>query len=181
MENDTAEYRISFLSAGEKKRGQAAYLAAMGSGCSQDASVSRQEPRYNFVHEKPQHSDAVGIYVLTDHTLLGGDISVMQGRQCEITVREDGSASVTNYPDQRAGISADGTHFTKFISKTGTWRIGSPGSSHGKTCWGMRFSNMENKIAPVAFTGDAPPYGLVIIFGDPDSNIVMIFKNKDDT
>ena len=155
-------------------------LAALASGCGWGLPIA-QAPEYNFVHTEPQPSDAVGTYVLTSHTLLGGNADVFQGRQCEIIVRGDGSASVTNYPNQREGISADGTHFTKFISKTGKWRIGGPGSSHGKTCWGMRFSDMENKIAPVAFTGDAPPYGLIIIFGDPDSNIVMIFKNKDDT
>lgn len=145
----------------------------------QDPAVFQRTPDYAFVYTEPRQSDAVGTYVLADQTVLNGGISALQGHQCEMVVTADGSVSVTNYPDLRSGISADRKQFTKFISGTGSWRIGSPGTSRGKTCWGMRFSGMGNRIAPVAFIGETPPYGLIAILGDPDCNMVMIFRKKE--
>ena len=149
-----------------------ALAVALTIGC--HANVSR----WTFVHAEPRPEDAVGTYVLTDQTIMDGGLSALNGRQCKMTIRADGYFSVTNYPDRREAISSSGPYFKNFLSITGRWTIGSPGSSRGKTCWGMLFMDEENKIAPVAFTGQAPPYGLISILGDPDSNIVMIFKKE---
>jgi hypothetical protein len=150
-------------------------------------SVGERASRYAFVHTQPQLSDFVGSYVLVDQTIVEGGLKVMQGRQCQLDVRADRSFSIANYPDwANAGFT---THprFDALISTAGRWTLDSVGTTydHGPTpkeCWGLRFaddSGAVSRVEPTAFTGHGPDMGLVAIFGDPDTNTVLIFKTKD--
>lgn len=156
------------------------FTAALASGCGQAPAVTAVKKQHaEFIGAKPQASNIVGTYILNDQTVLPGGISALGGRQCEISVRTDGSFWVTNYPQNVGGS------FSSFHSTTGTWQLASIGTSHGygsdpKQCWGFRFYGAANKIEATAFTGSEQSYGLLTILGDPDSNLTLRFKKKVD-
>jgi hypothetical protein len=147
--------------------------------------VSRGKKRHReYVGTKPRLADVAGTYVLSDQTVIPGGLSALGGRQCVLNVFADGSFSITNYPECVGASSSDLTQFTTFHSATGTWELGIVGTSYGygrdpKKCWGLGFHDSSNTIHSAAFTGPEPPYGLLTILGDPDSNDTLRFKRKE--
>ncbi len=163
--------------------------AALSGGCDQavsndeDVVTAAQNQHREYVGEEPQQTDVVGSYVLSDQTIINGGVSALQGRQCQLDILTDGTFSITNYPDWRALPTEARTQFNSFISTVGRWRLSTVGTSYGhgpdlKRCWGLRFSGTDAKIFPTAFTGPQPPYGLITIIGDPDSNNIIRFKKE---
>lgn len=161
-------------------------LLVLLAACRKDVhSSGNAEEKQNraFIAVKPQQSDVVGSYVLTDQTVIKGGYSALQGRQCQLDLRPDGSFSITNYPNWREMVSASSSNFNTFISTEGRWTLCSVGTTYDygpnpKNCWGMRFSESDDKIDPMTLTGEVSSYGLITILGDPDSNTVIVFKKK---
>jgi hypothetical protein len=155
--------------------------AALAGGCGQDPVVTAAKKQHaEFVGAEPTAADIVGTYTLSRQTVVPGDMSALDGRQCQLDVRPNGGFSITNYPQSSGG------KFSSFVSTTGTWRLATVGTSYGygpepKQCWGLRFSGSGKRLDPTAFTGSEQPYGLLTILGDPDSNLTLRFKKRGDT
>jgi hypothetical protein len=152
------------------------------------ALVSLTGCQYNpyanqFTTAQPKPEDVTGTYALTEQTISPDGLSVLQGRQCQFDLRSDGTFSVTNYPTWSYAFSDGSGKFVAFVSGAGHWSCDTVGTvSDGSTSqsyWGVRFTDCNTNIDDaLAFTGKAPPYGLIMTYGDPDSGTVMIFKKK---
>jgi hypothetical protein len=107
---------------------------------------------------------------------------VLQGRQCQLDLHEDGTFNITNYPTWTEAFSPTNGQFVAFVSTAGHWSCDTVGTvSDGNTSqsyWGVRFSDADSKLDSLALTGKAAPYGLIMTYGDPDSGTVMIFEKK---
>jgi hypothetical protein len=65
------------------------------------------------------------------------------------------------------------------ISTVGHWRLDTIGFVHSnQSIWGIRFADTDSKLDMLSFTGKSAPYGLLMTYGDPDENKVMIFERK---
>ena len=136
---------------------------------------------YRFIHTKPDEAEIVGRYVLIDQTVIKGGLSALQGRECQLELHPDGSFRMTNYPYTAGARSASLRYFKKFTSTTGSWELATVGTTYDATqtpkrCWGIYFYGTDENIHSTAFTGQAPPYELVTILGDPDSHNTLRFK-----
>lgn len=135
-----------------------------------------------FTKTQPKQEDVVGTYALTQQTVAPGGLDFLQGQQCLLELRGDGSFSVTNYPTWTEAFSPTNGQFVASISTTGRWSCDPVGTvSDGTTSqsyWGVRFSDASPQLDSLALTGKNPPYGLIMTYGDPDSGTVMIFDKK---
>ena len=160
-------------------------VATLAGGCGQDPVVTAAQKQHReFVGAKPKTADIVGTYVLSDQSVIPGGLSALGGLQCQLEVFADGTFSITNYPECASARSSNLKQFERFHTTTGTWELSTVGVSYGygpdpKDCWGLRFSGCKTRIDPTAFTGPNPPYGLITIIGDPDSNDTIRFKKKE--
>jgi hypothetical protein len=131
---------------------------------------------------EPKQEDVVGSYELTQQNIVSGDLEFLQGRRCVLDLHSDGTFSITNYPFWSEAFSMTNSKLKSFISQTGRWSCAEVGGvSDGKTYkrnWGIQFSNTTTNLDSLALTGQAPPYGLIMTYGDPDSGTVMIFERK---
>ena len=122
---------------------------------------------------RPKQKDIVSSYLLTQQTIATNGVAVLQGRQCQLDLQTDGSFQVANYP------TWTNSQFASFISTTGHWYCDKVGAVHdNQSVWGIRFDDVSNKVDSLSFTGKAAPYGLLMTYGDPDENAVMIFARK---
>jgi len=121
---------------------------------------------------KPEQSDIVGAYLLTKQTITTNDMAVLGGRQCRLDLLPDGSFTITNYPDWTD------EHLGRSISTAGHWRLDDVSFYHNQKVWGIRFDDGDPKLDMLSFTGKSAPYGLLMTYGDPDENRVMIFVRK---
>jgi hypothetical protein len=122
---------------------------------------------------KPKQEDIVGSYLLTQQTITADGMTVLRGRQCRLDLLPDGSFTVTNYPDWTDA------HLSSSISTVGHWRLDTIGFVHSnQSIWGIRFADTDSKLDMLSFTGKSAPYGLLMTYGDPDENKVMIFERK---
>lgn len=158
--------------------------AALLSGCDQNKVSLAKKQHREFVGTKPESVDIVGTYILSDQTVIPGGLSALAGRKCQFNIFADGTFSVTNYPECAGARSSKLKQYKTFHSTTGTWKLETVGTSYGygpdpKNCWGLQFQSLDSKIDSTAFTGPEPPYGLLTILGDPDSNNTLRFKRKD--
>lgn len=129
--------------------------------------------------KKPNPNNVVGKYVLVKQTIIPGDLSILQGQQCTLELKADGSFRAENYPiwsetrDHRNRLDS-------LASIQGRWQVNIVGSigddKSCQDCWGIEFSETDHEIGDLGLMGkNAPPYSLIHILGDPDSNEVMIF------
>jgi len=122
---------------------------------------------------KPKREDIPGSYLLTQQTITADGMTVLGGRQCRLDLLADGSFTVTNYPnwtDEHLGSS---------IATAGHWRLDTVGFVYSKqSVWGIRFADTDSRLDMLSFTGKSAPYGLLMTYGDPDENKVMIFERK---
>jgi hypothetical protein len=122
---------------------------------------------------QPAQQDITGSYVLTRQTITTNGMAVLQGGQCRLDLQLDGSFMVTNYPTWTNGELAG------LLSTTGQWHCTTVGFVfNNQNVWGIRFSEADQRMDSLSFTGKAAPYGLLMTYGDPDENAVMIFERK---
>ena len=122
---------------------------------------------------QPKQEDVLGTYLLTQQTISTNGVTAIGGRSCQFNLRADGSFAVTNYPTWTNG------QVESFISTTGHWHCATVGFVHShQDVWGIRFDDTDRRIDLLSFTGKAAPYGLLMTYGDPDENAVMIFEKK---
>ncbi len=136
-----------------------------------------------FVGAKPKAADVVGTYILSDVTVIPGVLSAPAGRQCVLHVFADGTFSLTGYPECDGARSSKLKQYNTFHSTSGTWELAILGTSYGyagfgrpKDCWGLSLSGTTIATIRASFTGPEPPYDLLMILDDPDSNITLRFK-----
>lgn len=104
-------------------------------------------------------------------------MAALGGRECRLDVHGNGTFSITNYPQWSGGT------FGSFHTTTGTWQISSVGTyyQYGAkfgSCWGLSFAGSTPRIGSMVLTGPEPPYGLLSVLGDPDSNYTLRFAKK---
>jgi hypothetical protein len=122
---------------------------------------------------QPNRREVVGSYLLTQQTITTSGVTAVQGRQCRLDLQPDGSFVVTNYPTWTNG------QLESFISTTGHWRCDTVGSVYdNQHVWGIRFADADHRIDLLSLTRNAAPHGLLMTYGDPDENAVMIFEKK---
>ena len=161
----------------------AVIAAALSSCCRCDTPSSGRKPAFECITVEPEKTDLVGTYVLMDQTIIEGGIGALDGRTCRLELNDDGSFSISNYPDWRKLPSGSHETFNSFIADSGRWELSLIGSEYNydskpKDCWGIRFSKTKNTIDPMAFAGTSPPHGLTTILGDPDISKIMRFKKQ---
>ena len=97
-------------------------------------------------------------------------------------LRADGSFALTHYPTWGEAFSATNGQVIGFVSTTGRWgcaRIGTVSNGWtGKKFWGVVFSESGHNLESLALPREAPAYGLIFTYGDPDTGAVMIFERK---
>ena len=135
-----------------------------------------------FTTTQPKQEDVAGSYLLTQQTIKPGGLGFLQGQQCVLELRGDGTFNVTNYPTWTEAFSPTNGQFVASITTTGRWTCDTVGTvSDGTTSqsyWGVRFSDADTQFDSLALTGKTAPYGLIMTYGDPDSGAVMIFEKK---
>jgi len=163
-----------------------AMTAVLVSGCEEGAHSRGKRWHRKFVGAKPKVADVVGTYVLSDQTVIPGGVSALGGRECVLDVRADGSFSITNYPECAGADSSKLKQYATFYNDTGTWELAVVGTSYGytqnaKDCWGLGLhgSKHRGRLGAPAFMGPEPPYELLEILGDPDSNDTLRFTRKE--
>lgn len=135
-----------------------------------------------FTTAQPKQEDVAGSYLLTQQTIAPGGLGVLRDQQCVLELRGDGMFSVTNYPTWTEAFSPTNGQFVAAISTGGRWSCDTVGTvSDGRTSrshWGVRFSDASTQLSSLSLTGKAPPYGLIMTYGDPDSGTVMVFEKR---
>lgn len=122
---------------------------------------------------QPSQQEVVGSYLLTQQTITTNGMTVFQGRQCRLDLQPNGSFAVTNYP------TWTNSQIESFISTAGHWRCDRVGSVYdNQPVWGISFADADRRLELLSFTGKAAPYGLLMTYGDPDENAVMVFEKK---
>jgi hypothetical protein len=147
----------------------------------QFSGCSRGDPYANsYTTKQPKQKDVAGVYLLVDQTITQGGLSILKGQQCILVLLADGSFQATNYP--RWTAPGNIKQLTALASVQGRWQCDTVGSvDNGLTmqkCWGINFSGADHEIDGLNLTGQSPPYGLIMGYGDPDSGEVMIFEKK---
>jgi hypothetical protein len=128
-----------------------------------------------FVFTQPKTEDLIGSYALTGQTITSNGLALLQGRQCQLDLRPDGSFSVTNYPS----LSSSDSHPATFISGTGHWRCGALRMPYcGQDCWGLVFSSTNVGIEELALRSHGAPYDLMLTHGDPDEGAYLLFTKR---
>lgn len=135
-----------------------------------------------FTTTQPKLEDVVGSYLLAQQRITAPGLAVLQGRQCQLDLHQDGTFNITNYPTWTEAFSPANGQFVALISATGRWSCETTGSvSDGRTSkdhWGVVFSDADQKLHALDLTGQTPPYGLIMTYGDGDAGTVMIFEKK---
>ncbi len=135
-----------------------------------------------FTTTQPKQEDVAGSYSLTKQTIALGGLGFLEGQQCVVALRGDGTFSVTNLPTWTEPYSPTNGQFVASINATGRWSCDTVGTvSNGsgyQRYWGVRFSDADTQLDSLALTGKTVPYGLIMTYGDPDSGTVMIFEKK---
>ena len=125
---------------------------------------------------EPRAEDIPGVYVL-DRSYLPKSV---EGNppEMEIELRADGTFKATNVPPWAAG--EPGTNFfTTFQSGTGKWIKSPMGTTNrSRLIWGVYLQTPDDRLDAPQFIGDAPPYGLMFTFGDPDSGHALLLKRR---
>lgn len=143
------------------------FVALLAGGCDSgfNAGATSGEP---FTTEQPRQEDVAGSYVLVAQSVTTNGLAVLQGRQCRLDLKPDGTFSVTNYFD--FGRS-------NFLSTSGRWERAIVGSTEGHDMWGVRFDS-QPRIEDACLSAKHAPYRVVMVFGDPDSDQTMIFEKR---
>lgn len=146
------------------------------------ACICQYNPYAHLVTtEKPKSADIIGTYALKEQTLIPGGLKNLQGKQTLIELRQDKTFSATDFPLWK---SVNTTYaLDNMTPLKGNWEIGIVGGVSDirgeKTVWGIYFRDTKPSLKDMlaaSLTNDKPPYGLIFMYGDPDSGTVMIFE-----
>lgn len=130
-----------------------------------------------YTTTEPKAGDVVGTYV-ADAFHLPPEVGVARP-VVQLELRADGTFAAINLPP--SNVETPGPDFLKSLSSgTGKWEkdtMGTLDPGH-KRIWGVHLRTPDNRFQSANFTGDKPPYGLIFVFGDPDSGHAVILKRK---
>jgi hypothetical protein len=149
-------------------------------GCQRQSDGWRPDS-HTFTTTQPKQQDLAGSYLLTQQTITTNGLAVLQGRQCQLELRPDGSFSITNYPIWTDAAKLQITNFVFTIFTKGHWTCNEIGSIHGQPLWGILFDprfDSSTQFPSTALTGKQAPYGLVMVYGDWDEHAEMVFEKK---
>jgi hypothetical protein len=141
------------------------------------ASCQYDPHAHRYTTAKPLHRELVGTYVLQSETILQADSSELNGRQCIVELKADGTFTAANVPPLN---SDPGPGFVaRLRSGSGKWRVDPVGRVDGgwesKTVWGV-YLDSPSELGPAHIAGRTAPYGLIFSVGDPDSGEVLVLK-----
>jgi hypothetical protein len=118
---------------------------------------------------KPSQQDVVGVYQVTAQNLTNDGLDAFKGHQPLITINNDGSCVISDFPVWNGSFPYA---ITEWLSFSGKWSIVvSRGVYWGITCEGVTQS-ME--VGDLDENGDG--YSIVFPYGDPDDYETMVFK-----
>jgi hypothetical protein len=139
---------------------------------------------YLLVTEEPNKTDIVGRYTLTLQTLTAEGLEVLDSKEATIELQSGGTYIATNFPIWKRTETSKYT-LTNLLTTTGSWNIETLGGvDHGDgeihDVWGICFQGLqvERPRACADLSGPKHPYSLMFVYGDPDSDQVMIFERK---
>lgn len=126
---------------------------------------------------QPKKEDVTGLYQFKEQTISQTPID-KRGQTATILLRRDGTYQANNIPNVFGG---DDAQIHKYISGSGNWKmeiIGSVDSGWGKAKheWGISLTSINENLANISFTGEKPPYGLMLTYDDPDLGYMMRFE-----
>jgi len=128
--------------------------------------------------QKPSDLEIVGTYRVTAQNLDTNGLKAFQNRQPQLIFNVDGSCVVSDFPVWEENTSS--FKINAWLSFDGKWAIVNDGSVRrgGKTydVWGIRCNSNIETMGTGEFTGTKPPYDVVFIYGDPDSDNAMTFS-----
>ena len=101
-------------------------------------------------------------------------LAILNGRQCQIELRSDGSFVATNYLKWFQTNSVQ-SPTPEFFSTTERWHCEMIGIVQGKNYYGIVFSENSNQIESLALRNDGSPYNLMMTYGDADEGLFMTF------
>lgn len=135
-------------------------------------------PEFYFTSQ-PKLDGIPGRYHLIKQTINKQGLAILNGLECAIELRADGSFVATNYPNWLQASANP-----EFVSATGRWRCDTISILYnGHSCYGIVFSdsfgNDSERIGPLALRSDGSPYNLMLDYGgDPDEGKVMTFGKR---
>ena len=131
-----------------------------------------------YVIKQPKLEDISGSYLLIKQTITTNGLSFLGGRQCQLSLRADGSFTATNYP-QWSQLSPAKVPSAEFISTTGRWRCETIGIvGKGSQYFGIVFSDSSVGMDALALRSNGSPYDLMLTYGDADEGLFMTFGKR---
>jgi hypothetical protein len=130
-----------------------------------------------FVTKHPKPEDISGNYQLIKQTITTNGLAFLEGRQCLLNLKSDGSFTVTNYP-RWSQLSSAKAPRAEFISTTGHWHCETFGIYNGHQFFGIVFSDSAGEIDELALRSNGSPYDLMFTYGDCDDGTVMTFGKR---
>jgi hypothetical protein len=125
---------------------------------------------------EPQSEHVAGAYLLQTQTLVAGDMSALQGRAPVLTLGPDGIYTAVDFPIWHE--AADGYVLGGFATQTGTWMVDVMGAVDDTSAYGIWLEPPVDPLALPNLIGNAPPYGLMFSYGDPDSGKLMRLRRN---
>jgi hypothetical protein len=144
-------------------------------GCQGDPYIE------TYTVAKPERTDLIGRYQLTNQTVQPGGLAALHGKKSLIDLREDSTFTATLVPTGHSDPTEQG-FFETLITCSGRWDVDGIGSiANGgrppKTLWGVVLESEEITIQ-LSVTGRGAPYELLMTIGDPDAGRVLMFERE---
>ncbi|HYV93804.1 MAG TPA: hypothetical protein VE978_18655 [Chitinophagales bacterium] len=153
-------------------------IATIFSSCQYDPYA------YKYTTEEPNNSDLIGTFIFEQQTVDFGikefkDSITGENVIPKIEIYKDGNYEVEYLPY----FKGFDPHFERLITMNGTWEKSIVGGMQDRSGtlrnhWGIRLNGLPIELQNAGLMNKAPPYKIIIGFGDPDAGDVMILKKE---
>ena len=155
----------------------AACVAAFA-GCQHDPYAD------DFTITKPKTADVVGTYALSEQTVTDTLVAQLKARDGSapashtLVLRYDGTFAASNAPVWVEDRKTDIWSVSYFKSFSGKWKVETTGSVGSASVWGVSLSPNPAFNSGISFSGPKSPYKIILTYGDPDEEKVMIYERQ---
>ncbi len=133
------------------------------------------------VTEEPVKEDIIGTYEFSTQKVIDDDIQISPESKIEILA--DGTCTLTDFPVfVEDGAYGSPYKFKESFTSICQWKVKNIGSvrldRETFPIWGVCFNavNFDSAMKCAHLTNVGNPYELVFVFGDPDSNDILVFE-----
>ena len=134
-----------------------------------------------YTMTEPDPAEVAGRYVFDQESLPPDARGVY--RESFVELRADGTFTAHELPMKTLLLCGafEVDQMRQRASGTGTWRVGGVGfvQPGNRQTFGVGLITDEPKLGPFRLTGDAPPYGAIFTFGDPDMGYCVRFGREE--